>query len=58
MTDAAPRPDAAYTLLRTDRFVARHIGPRRTDIDAITSVAPADLEITKDSSGVVISVMS
>jgi hypothetical protein len=28
---------------------------RRTDIDAITSVAPADLEITKDSSGVVIS---
>ena len=27
---------------------------RRTDIDAITSVMPADLEITKDSSGVVL----
>ena len=28
MTETA----APYTLLRTDRFVGRHIGPRRSDI--------------------------
>jgi glycine dehydrogenase len=31
-TTAAPRSDAAYTLLRTDRFIGRHIGPRREEI--------------------------
>ncbi|MEO8140132.1 MAG: aminomethyl-transferring glycine dehydrogenase, partial [Gemmatimonadota bacterium] len=34
MTDATP----AYTLLRTDRFVQRHIGPRRDDIQTMLSV--------------------
>jgi len=42
MTDAAPRPEAAYTLLRTDRFVARHIGPRRTDINDMLGVLGYD----------------
>jgi len=32
------QPTAAYTLLRTDRFVARHIGPRRSDIDDMLGV--------------------
>ncbi|HXW97639.1 MAG TPA: aminomethyl-transferring glycine dehydrogenase [Gemmatimonadales bacterium] len=26
------QPDASYTLLRTDRFVSRHLGPRQEDI--------------------------
>src|SRR5512143_2191551 len=38
MTDATP----AYTLLRTDRFVQRHIGPRREDIDAMLAVLGYD----------------
>ncbi len=48
----------AYTLLRTDRFVSRHIGPRRDDIQAmvhelgydtldafIDAVVPADIRL-------------
>jgi glycine dehydrogenase len=32
-TTAAPRSEpAAYTLLRTDRFISRHIGPRREEM--------------------------
>ncbi len=32
MPETNGRADAPYTLLRTDRFVSRHIGPRREDI--------------------------
>ena len=48
----------AYTLLRTDRFVSRHIGPRRDDIQAMVqelgydtldaftdAVVPADIRL-------------
>ncbi len=38
MTDATP----SYTLLRTDRFVQRHIGPRREDIGAMLAVLGYD----------------
>jgi glycine dehydrogenase len=52
--------DAAYTLLRTDRFVSRHIGPRRDDIqemlqqlgfgsmdDFIDAVVPEDIRLRR-----------
>jgi glycine dehydrogenase len=50
----------AYTLLRTDRFVSRHIGPRRDDIQAMVhelgydtleaftdAVVPADIRLPR-----------
>jgi glycine dehydrogenase len=38
MTDTIARSNAPYTLLRTDRFVRRHLGPRREDIQEMVKV--------------------
>ena len=37
-TTAATHPEASYTLLRTERFVSRHIGPRRTEVQEMLDV--------------------
>src|SRR5262249_29205143 len=37
-TAASSQPDASYTLLRTERFVSRHIGPRRTEVQEMLDV--------------------
>jgi glycine dehydrogenase len=42
MTDPTARPDAPYTLLRTDRFVHRHLGPRREDMQEMLRVLGYD----------------
>ena len=55
-----PPADAPYTLLRTDRFVHRHLGPRRDDIQAmlgllgydsldafVDAVVPADIRLAQ-----------
>ncbi len=41
-TTAAPRSDASYTLLRTDRFISRHIGPRREEMRAMLTTLGYD----------------
>ncbi len=38
MSDASAAPAAPYTLLRTDRFVHRHLGPRREDIQEMVQL--------------------
>ena len=58
MTEPASQSNASYTLLRTDRFVHRHLGPRQEDIDDmvrllgypsldqfIDAVIPADIRL-------------
>ena len=44
MTDitAPAQSDASYTLLRTERFVSRHIGPRRTEVQEMLDVLGYD----------------
>src|SRR5512147_3315142 len=37
-TTASSHTDRSYTLLRTERFVSRHIGPRRTEVQEMLDV--------------------
>jgi glycine dehydrogenase len=41
-SETATRADTSYTLLRTDRFVHRHLGPRREDIEEMVQLLGYD----------------